>query len=148
MRDVGEVPEACAENQQMIGLLCYDNCGVGKQRVGIDCHSVCPSGMADQGLYCRKSEYGRGAGYAWQPDKPSMQERCEEDYGIDKCEKYGLIWYPKCKEGYTAFGCCLCRPEQPKCADLNLGNQVDLSSQKKLISVRRPSLVFARVMRN
>lgn len=64
VRDVGEVPEACAENQQMIGLLCYDNCGVGKQRVGIDCHSVCPSGMADQGLYCRKSEYGRGAGYA------------------------------------------------------------------------------------
>ena len=141
VRDVGEVPEACAENQQMIGLLCYDNCGVGKQRVGIDCHSVCPSGMADQGLFCRKSEYGRGAGYAWQPNTTSMQARCETDNGAGKCEQYGLVWYPKCQAGYTAFGCCLCRPtEKPNCDALNLGSQVDLSCAKKIEIGSSPKL--------
>jgi len=36
------------------------------------------------------------------------KERCEKDHGVDGCEKSGLIYYPKCKEGYHAFGCCIC----------------------------------------
>ena len=64
-RGVGTIPNGCAANQDRIGLLCYDKCGPGMQRFGFDCHSVCPAGMADQGLFCRRTEYGRGGGYPW-----------------------------------------------------------------------------------
>lgn len=29
------------------------------------------------------------------------------------CEKYGLLWYPKCPQGYHTVGCCLCSPDCP-----------------------------------
>lgn len=32
-------------------------------------------------------------------------KRCEND-NSGQCEKWGLIWYPKCKAGYHNFGCC------------------------------------------
>ena len=136
-RGVGQVPVACAPGQERIGLLCYDQCGPGMQRFGFDCHSVCPAGMADQGLFCRRAEYGRGAGYAWQfgdaLNDNGMRSRCERDNGAGNCEKSGLIFYPKCKPGYTAAGCCICRPEQPDCTALGLNPGVDLSCAKKVV---------------
>lgn len=35
-------------------------------------------------------------------------EACKKDFGEDQCEVNGLIIYPKCKEDYTPFGCCVC----------------------------------------
>jgi hypothetical protein len=133
-RGVGTVPQSCEAGRDRIGLLCYTKCGQNSKRVGFDCHSVCPDGMRDDGLFCRKAEYGRGAGYAWRgsdglSDK-GMFRRCEADHGAGKCEKNGAIVYPKCKPGYSNVGCCICRPSKPDCSALGLGGQVDLSCAK------------------
>ena len=135
-RGVGTIPESCAAGQDRIGLLCYDQCPAGMKRFGFDCHSVCPAGMDSQGLFCRASEYGRGAGYPWKgkdgfSDK-GMFERCEAEQGTGQCEKNLLIVYPKCKPGYHNIGCCICRPNLPNCSALGLGFQLDLSCAKKV----------------
>ncbi|KRX06822.1 hypothetical protein PPERSA_11467 [Pseudocohnilembus persalinus] len=39
-------------------------------------------------------------------------ERCENDHP-QGCEKWGLIIYPKCKQGYTNWECCVCANECP-----------------------------------
>lgn len=47
------------------------------------------------GLYC----------YKWWP--PNSQKcNCRDDQ-----ERNGALCYPKCKPGYSNFGCCLCQPE-------------------------------------
>ncbi|RQM25835.1 hypothetical protein B5M09_012237 [Aphanomyces astaci] len=142
-RGVGRVPESCAAGEERLGLLCYDKCPVGTARVGLDCHSICPAGFADHGLFCRYSEYGRGVGYPWKfgdwLNDSGMYERCEKEEGQDKCETSGVIVYPKCDPGYTAFGCCLCRPEVPNCTALGLGGGLDLSCAKK-ITIGTPKL--------
>lgn len=43
------------------------------------------------------------------------------------------MYYPRCRSGYHNFGCCICRPEVPNCADFNLNQGVDLSCAKKVI---------------
>jgi len=49
--------------------------------------------------------YGRGVGYAlWH------KSECESE-NPQGCEKNGLLYYPKCKEGFYAFGCCVCSPD-------------------------------------
>lgn len=30
------------------------------------------------------------------------------------CEKFGMQYYPKCKEGYQAWGCCNCKFKCPE----------------------------------
>ena len=106
-------------------------------RFGFDCHSVCPDGMDDQGLFCRRTEYGRGAGYPWQfgdaLNDDGMRARCESDHGRGNCEKWGAVFYPKCKAGYSPFGCCICRPSVPNCSALGLNDGVDLSCAKKVV---------------
>lgn len=136
-RGVGEVPKACAPGQEMIGLLCYDKCPAGMARFGFDCHSVCPPGLQDQGLFCRAAEYGRGAGYPWKFgdgfNDNGMISRCEGAQGKGNCEKWGAMYYPKCKPGYTNVGCCICRPATtPDCTNLGLNPGVDLSCAKKV----------------
>ncbi|RZF44092.1 hypothetical protein LSTR_LSTR004464 [Laodelphax striatellus] len=127
----------CADNQAKIGEFCYEHCPAGYARFGFDCHSVCPQGMRNDGLFCRRSEYGRGAGYPWKfgdaLNDNAMFERCRADNPQLGCEKHGLIVYPKCRDGYSAFGCCICRPERPDCGSLGLGTQVDLSCSKRII---------------
>lgn len=85
--------------------------------------------MRDDGLFCRRSEYGRGAGYV----KRSICNRNAGKSGVSECEQYGLLFYPKCREGYEAFGSNICRPKQPDCKALGLGRQFDLSCEKKII---------------
>ena len=122
----------------MVGLFCYDKCPAGMERVGIDCHTKCPSGMDDQGLFCRTSEYPRGAGYPWEFGDPlglsGASSRCEADEGKDKCEKWGAVFYPKCRVGYSNFGCCICRPDaKPNCEQLGMAKgNVDLSCAKRI----------------
>ena len=55
--------------------------------------------MRDDGAFCKKPEsYGRGAG--------SITE-CKD------CEKWGLLWYPKCKPNFHNVACCVCSPDCP-----------------------------------
>ncbi|XP_022196873.2 uncharacterized protein LOC111054203 [Nilaparvata lugens] len=134
-RNIGKVPESCAPNQVRIGLFCYDNCPAGFARFGFDCHSVCPQGFRDDGLFCRLTEYGRGAGYPWRfgdPLNDSKQwQRCLHDHP-QGCEKWGLIVYPKCAPGYSPFGCCICRPNPPDCPSHGLNPGIDLSCAKRI----------------
>lgn len=133
-RGVGTVPQACSSDRDRIGLLCYSKCGPNMKRVGFDCHSTCPSGMRDDGLFCRAAEYGRGAGFPWKfgdsLNDSGMYKRCEGAHGKGNCEKNGAIVYPKCKPGYSAVGCCICRPNPPNCSAMNLGGRLDLSCAK------------------
>lgn len=61
-----------------------------------------------------------------------MYKRCHKKFGVGNCEKWGLIVYPKCKPGYSAFGCCICRPS-PNCKSVGLGPRFDISCYKKII---------------
>lgn len=135
-RGVGTVPRSCAPGREMIGLLCYSTCPGGTTRVGFDCHSLCPNNMRNDGLFCRAAEYGRGSGYPWKfgdaLNDNGMISRCEADNGRGNCEKNGLMYYPKCKPGYSAFGCCICRPNPPNCAALGLNAGIDLSCAKRV----------------
>lgn len=45
-------------------------------------------------------EYGRGAGYV----SRSICNRLSDN----GCDKNGLLFYPKCRNGYDAVGCCIC----------------------------------------
>jgi hypothetical protein len=138
-RGVGTPLSTCPTTKDKIGLLCYTKCPAGYTRSGFDCHQNCPADFTDQGLYCRKLEYGRGGGYPWQFGDPwndsGQYARCQQAYGAGNCEKYGLIVYPKCKAGYYAFGCCICRPNPFKCSDYGFAasSQVDLSCAKTII---------------
>jgi hypothetical protein len=135
-RGVGTIPQGCGPGREMLGALCYSQCGPNSARFGLDCHSVCPDGMRDDGLFCRASEYGRGTGYAvhvMEFDGDGMKARCEADHGRGQCEFWGAMAYPKCKAGYEAVGCCICRPVVPDCDGLGLGGRLDLSCAKKVV---------------
>jgi hypothetical protein len=142
-RGVGTVPSSCEPGHQRLGLLCYSNCGPNMQRVGLDCHSVCPAHMRPDGLFCRVAEYGRGAGYPWQfgdaLNSSGQFTRCEAQQGRGQCEQHLAIVYPKCKPGFEAFGCCICRPKPPNCEALGLKKFVDLSCAKR-VEVGSPGL--------
>jgi hypothetical protein len=101
-RGVGQVLSTCPDSKEKIGGFCYSPCRSGYSRQGtFDCQQECKPGWRDDGLFCRKAEYGRGAGYPWRFGDPlndsGMFRRCEADHGRGQCEKYGLIVYPKCK---------------------------------------------------
>lgn len=103
-RGVGTIPDQCP-GEEKDGLLCYPWCQDGYNGVGPVCWQNCPSGFRDDGAFCFKPDaYGRGAGY-------TSQGSCESKHG--PCEKWGLLWYPKCREGFYAFGCCICSPQCP-----------------------------------
>ena len=138
-RDVGTIPDGCPSDRDKIGSPCYSKCPTDYSRSGFDCYRNCPDGFRDDGLYCRLVEYGRGAGYAWQFGDPAFSDagqfsRCENDNGRGNCEKDGvtLIVYPKCRSNYSAFGCCICRPNTPDCANLGFNGQLDLSCTKNI----------------
>mmetsp|Transcript_29979 Transcript_29979/g.71994 ORF Transcript_29979/g.71994 Transcript_29979/m.71994 type:complete len:364 (+) Transcript_29979:265-1356(+) len=137
-RGAGTFPTSCPPGEHKIGALCYKPCPIGYDRKGVDCHQTCPNGFTDDGLFCRLDEYGRGSGYPWKFGDPPFHSsgqfhRCEHDHGKGNCEENGAIVYPKCKSGYHAFGCCICRPHAPDCSFLGLGGQVDLSCAKKIV---------------
>lgn len=135
-RGVGTIPSDCGSREK-IGLLCYDKCPAGYSRYGFDCHQNCLAGWRDDGLFCRLAEYGRGAGYPywasdWFQSWPRVQ-RCEADHGVGNCEWWGAIVYPKCRAGFSPFGCCICRPNVPNCIGLGFNGGIDLSCAKKII---------------
>jgi len=108
---VGRVPN-CAPGQDKDAGLCYKKCPAGFKGVGPVCWGTCKEGYTNDGMTCRrnahifgKKSYGRGAGYAlWSKNK------CNDAHkDVGGCEKYGAIYYPKCKAGYSNVGCCICR---------------------------------------
>ena len=112
-RGVGK-PMKCAAGQQEDAGLCYTPCQSGYKGVGPVCWQSCPSGFRDDGAYCAKpGPYGRGVGYPWKFgdgfNDHGMRSRCQKA-NPQGCEKNGLIYYPKCREGYHAVGCCICSP--------------------------------------
>ncbi|MCB0332708.1 MAG: PASTA domain-containing protein [Bdellovibrionales bacterium] len=89
--------------------LCYPKCGSGFSGAGPLCFQGCPANFVDTGLHCLKpAAYGRGVGYAlWD------LAGCERRHGRGGCERYGLLYYPKCAAGFYNFGCCICTPNCP-----------------------------------
>jgi len=103
-RGVGVIPKECpsgTEKGQFASWLpiCYTSDKKAMKK--------CPEGWRNDGLYCRLPEYGRGVGHF-------TEDGCKASKLAEKtgkgCGKHLLIWYPTCKEGYTNFGCCICRP--------------------------------------
>lgn len=117
-RGVGAVPTVCGAGRELDAGLCYPTCQAGYHGVGPVCWQGCPAGFRDDGAYCAKpAAYGRGAGYPWQfGDAPfdlgGARRRCEHD-NPGGCEQNGLLYYPKCRASFHAFGCCVCTPDCP-----------------------------------
>ncbi len=107
-RGVGKPISTCPEGTEQNGALCYPLCQEGYYGVGPVCWQSCPAGFTDTGVDCLKpSSYGRGAGYAlWH------ESECNHD-NPQGCEKYGALYYPKCKDGFHNVGCCVCSPNCP-----------------------------------
>lgn len=116
---VAQAKEACEPGLEKSGLICYKPCKDGYKGVGPVCWQRCPEGFRDDGAFCAKpAPYGRGVGYPWKfGDKPfnldKAKRRCERDHGDGRCHQSGLIYYPKCREGFHNVGCCVCSPNCP-----------------------------------
>lgn len=99
-----------------------------------DACQPCPTGWSDLGAYCKLPEYAR-KDYIWQRGDPfnssGMKKRCEDDHGAGNCEMWNISYYPKCKPGYYAYGCCICRPLKPNCISLGLNPGSDVACAKK-----------------
>lgn len=97
-RYVGTIPNACEP-------------GWTASLVGT-CNNNCPAGYRDDGLFCRRVEYGRGVGFGarWPAEwtLSGARERCAKEHGADGCEQCGAVIYPKCKAGYKPVGCNIC----------------------------------------
>ncbi len=62
-----------------------------------------------------------------------MLRRCRANNPGNDCEMWGAVAYPKCRTGYSFFGCCICRPAVPNCVALGFNAGIDLSCAKKII---------------
>lgn len=107
-RGAGKPIHTCRDDQDKVGLLCYPKCNEGYYGLGPVCWQECPNGFRNDGAFCYKpTSYGRGAGYAlWNEGKCNR----ENSQG---CEKYGLMYYPRCNAGFRNIGCCVCSPICP-----------------------------------
>ena len=108
-RGWGHPLSACPAGKEKNALMCYDKCKPGYTGVGPVCWQDCPKDYKYiVGPFCGKPKpYGRGWGN-WR------QSYCDDkNGGKGKCEKWGLLWYPKCKDGYYAFACCICSAKCP-----------------------------------
>ena len=98
-RGVGKPISTCPADKEKDGALCYPFCRDGYNGVGPVCWQNCPDEFRNDGAFCYKPKsYGRGAG--------SIHE-------CDNCEKWGALWYPKCRDNFHNVGCCVCSPDCP-----------------------------------
>jgi hypothetical protein len=87
----------------------------------------CPEGMNDRDGSCWRDSYGRGTGRGVELEgcphgSKDVAGTCWEGWRVTKnlgdrrmmCrddeDQWGLLCYPKCAEGYTSVGCCICEP--------------------------------------
>ena len=109
----------CAHGQEGWGFLCYPKCRQGYWAFGCCiCTPTCPSGFTDIGVSCFKPSYATGVG--------TIPSTCAPGY-----ENYWGLCYPKCKSGYYAFGCCVCRPHLD-CSKEGYNGGFDLSCAKHI----------------
>ncbi|MCB9384824.1 MAG: hypothetical protein H6509_09420 [Bryobacterales bacterium] len=108
-RGAGFAPNQCPSTHPIQeGGLCYQGCPAGWRAEGTVCYQDCPGGAyRDDGLYCGKITYNRGAGYAiW--DK----QLCDKEHAdVGGCEQKGLIHYPKCKAGFEMTTVNFCQTQ-------------------------------------
>lgn len=120
----GDVSNACPSGTRYIdgntprNGRCQSPCKSGYTMQGMTCVAICPKGFRDDGAYCAKgASYGRGAGFPWTfgdaLNDDGMKSRCEAAHGRGNCEKKGAIFFPKCRDGYSAFGSNVCSPTCP-----------------------------------
>jgi len=105
----GKLPSTCPSGMENSVGLCYPPCRSGFYGVITQCIMNCPDGFRNDGYFCAKpSPYGRGSGYViWD------EWKCNRDNPGNGCEKWGLMWYPRCRSGFYAAGCCICSPNCP-----------------------------------
>jgi len=97
--------EVCPEGKELYNGLCYTPCPQGMQldtSVPTVCRAVCLPPSTDSGLtFCYRNYYNRGNGH-------TTEEICRAsgDPGAAEngCEKWLLLWYPKCNADYTWEG--------------------------------------------
>ena len=101
-RGAGTLPNSCKDGYTKYGGLCYPKCRDGFYRASTMCVQRCPDGWRNDGLFCAKPKaYPRGAGRV-------MWGGCTGGR-----ERWGALCYPRCKEGYSPAGCCICSPRCP-----------------------------------
>jgi len=101
-------PLGCAAGLVEDAALCYAPCRSGYSGAAFLCWEDCPAGFRDTGVDCLKPPaYGRGAGYVIWDHGECVRENPQG------CEKWGLLWYPMCHEGFHPVGCCICSPDCP-----------------------------------
>lgn len=107
-------PSVCPSGQNYLSSGCYNNCKSGYSDDGQYCYLTdCPYAYDvydNTALNCKpKDNYGRGSGYV-------TKSKCQKnDHGLG-CEKWGLLYYPKCQQGYGNAACCIC-DYKDKCPD-------------------------------
>jgi hypothetical protein len=119
-RGIGFPSDSCRANEEKINTyysnpfyetkakdMCLPKCHHGYTGHASTCRQNCPKDFHDDHSFCIKpSAYGRGAGYI-------SQASCNADHS-QGCERdFLFVYYPKCKEGYHAVGCCICSPDCP-----------------------------------
>ncbi len=107
-RGAGYPLTSCNPDEHKSGLVCYPQCRSGFTGSAFVCWANCPSGFHDIGMFCQKPRaYGRGPGYVlWK------QGKCNREHS-EGCERHGGIYYPRCRSGFHAVGCCICTPNCP-----------------------------------
>lgn len=105
----GKMPSTCVDGMENSVGLCYPKCRSGFYGVLTQCIQNCPDGYRNDGYFCFKPRpYGRGAGYViWNGNK------CNRNNPNTGCEKWGWMWYPRCRPLFHPAGCCICSPNCP-----------------------------------
>ena len=108
-RGSGTLINTCKKGLEQSGFLCYPPYDARFTGLGPVCWQNCPKSFRDDGAFCFTPDtYGRGAGYFI-----SNLSKCEKE-NPEGCEQYGLLCYPKCRQGFSNFGCCLCSAVCPE----------------------------------
>ena len=118
----GTIPNICPANYYRLGIAplgaCISPCPSGSSYPDIVstfmCKTNCPSGWGSSSIDCFKpSSYGRGGGYCWRFwDRNWAWDTCTRE-NSQGCEWWGGCAYPKCRDGFSPYGCCLCSPNCP-----------------------------------
>ena len=121
-RGAGRIPTGgCEPDASLSAGLCYPKCRKGYKASGPVCWQSCGGFGRDDGAFCAKPKpYGRGAGRSpctgcsgcsWRGC--SGCSSCSTKHCRKKEQVHGALCYPKCRDGYKAFLCCICSPICP-----------------------------------
>jgi len=133
-RGAGVIPVGCPTTHPVLeGGLCYQACKpVWTAKSATICYQDCPAGYRDDGLYCGKTTYGRGAGYViWDKAK------CEKEDPDVGCERKGALWYPRCKPGFEMTTVNFCQTKGCPAGFSDIGVSCKKPSEGRGVGVPR-----------